>query len=95
MNKIILNKTIRPTQLQPQLYAVIKNIYKGDDYKVIVNKDNQPLCVMISYNLFENADFSFFKKNKEKKLIKQVKDYYSNLSSDEKELLDEAIGDGI
>lgn len=94
MEKITIDKTIRPTQLQPKLFSLIKELSLGNDYKVIVNKDNHPLCVMMSYSLLENMDFPFSVK-RNNNFANQVKKYYSNLASDEKDLLNEGIDDLI
>lgn len=94
MKKISLEKTIRPTNLQPKLYSVINELAKTDDYTVVVNKDNKPLCVIMSYSLAENIDLEGYIKKPSKSLAQQVKDYYKSLPSDEKELLNEAIDDG-
>ena len=49
--EISLKNVIRPTQLQPQIYSIINSLAKKDDFKVIINKENKPVCVLISYNM--------------------------------------------
>ena len=91
--KIDWKKTIRPTQLQPKLYATLKELAQEEDYMVIIGKNNTPLCILASYSLLKNIDFFILKRNK-KKLIKLMQDYYSNMSLDEQELINEGIDDG-
>ena len=89
---VSLKKTIRPTKLQPQLFSLIKELSKKKDYRLIVNKDNQPLCALVSYKFIEQLDLD--KKFDEETLGKEMEAYYKNMPKDEKDLLDLAISDG-
>jgi len=93
--KIDLKKTIRPTQLQPKLYSVVKDLSKNCDYKVIVNKNNEPLCVITSYALFKEVDLNKCQKKSDQILINQMQEYYSSFSEEEKMLLNETTDDDI
>jgi len=93
--EISLKNVIRPTQLQPQIYSIINSLAKKDDFKVIINKENKPVCVLISYNLLENIDLKKIKNKKTDQLINQMKEYYGTLSEDETLLINEGIDDGI
>jgi hypothetical protein len=92
--KINWNKTIRPTQLQPKLYSVVNSLASQHDYKVIIGKNNQPLCVLLSYSLLKNIELDDNKKAAHTQLIQDMKKYYSSLSDDETELLNDTIDDG-
>jgi len=89
----VFQKTIRPTKLQPQLYSIIKKLAKEKDYRIIIDKENQPVCVLLDYKLFEELDFQG--KFNEEELSKEVETYYQNIPKEEQELVDLAIDDGI
>ena len=89
----VFQKTIRPTKLQPQLYSIIKQLAKEKDYKIIIDKDNQPICVLLDYGLFEELGFQ--DKFDSEKLAKEAENYYQNIPEEEQELIDLAIDDGI
>lgn len=95
MKIVSLQKVIRPTQLQPKLYSIIRELEKNNDYKVIVNKNNQPACVLISYELVKDMDFEDFKPLSEKELAKEMEEYYDNMPEEDKEFMNFAIDDGI
>ena len=88
-----LHKTIRPTKLQPQLFSLIKELSKENDYRVIVDKDNEPVCVLMSYQLLQNIDIQ--KPFDEKELEDEVENYYADMPESESELIDCAIDDEI
>lgn len=90
-----LIKTIRPTHLQPKIYSVINKLSKTNDYKVIIDKDNNPMCYIVSYSLLEDIDLESKRKFSDDDLEIIMKDYYSVLSKDESELLNDAIDDWI
>ncbi|MDP4008426.1 MAG: hypothetical protein Q8P68_04520 [Candidatus Peregrinibacteria bacterium] len=92
---IPLEKTIRPTQLQPKLYSVIKQLGNTADYRVVVNKDNTPVCILISYSLMQNVDLESMLPISEEVLRKQMREYYANEPEEEKEWREFAIDDGI
>ena len=87
-----LQKTIRPTKLQPQLFSLIKKLSKKNDYRVIVDKDNHPLCALISYTLVEQLDLG--KNFDEGALADELETYYSDMPKEEQVLMDLAISDG-
>ncbi len=91
--KTELHKTIRPTKLQPQLFSLIKELSQKNDYRVIVDKDNEPVCVLISYQLLQNIDIQ--KSFDEKKLEQEVEHYYADIPESELELIDCALDDEI
>ncbi len=92
--QISIDKTIRPTQLQPKIYSIVNYLSEHEDYKVVVDKDNKPLCVMVSYGIFKKLDFYDYEQSKKNDLVKEMKSYYSSIDEDEKELLDSALLDG-
>ena len=85
-------KTIRPTQLQPQIYSVVNDLSKKKDYIIVIDKNNNPLCVIASYSLIENLDIDN-ETNHEAELIQDMNEYYSSMPSEEKELLNDSIDD--
>ena len=82
---IPLKKTIRPTQLQPKLYSVINELGEGADYRVVVNKDNKPMCVIMSYSLLKAKDLEGMIPVSEEELRRQMREYYANEPEEEKE----------
>ncbi len=94
--KISPKKTIRPTALQPQLFSVIKYLTNHDDYRLVVNKDNEPVCVMISYSLAKRFPFQEEAYKKwEQDMVASMKAYYADMPEDEKNLVNEGIDDVI
>ncbi|GEM_PF-6513703 len=87
-------KTIRPTALQPKLFSVIKHLSKHDDYRVIVDRDNEPMCVMVSFSLWKNAGFPDRHRDDEK-LVASMKAYYSDMPKEDAEWTDVGISDGL
>lgn len=95
MDIIPLKKTIRPTQLQPKLYSLINELGSNADYRVIVNQQNKPMCVLISYSLFKDIDLENLQVFSEEELRKQMREYYANEPEEDKEWREFAIDDGI
>lgn len=92
---IPIHKTIRPTKLQPQLFSVLRDLSKSHDYRLVVDKDNAPLCVMVSYDLVKELDFEQQIRTTDEDLGSQIEEYYSDLSNDEKELFHAPLDDII
>lgn len=69
----------------------------GQKVRVIfyLNKDNKPLCVMMSYSLIKNIDLEKKETEKDKILAEKIKNYYSYLSLDEKDFFESGLDDGI
>ena len=74
--QIFSNKTVRPTQLQPKLFSVINSLATNDDFKLIIDKDNNPLCYMVSYNLIKDIDLDKKMTKSDQDLEKDIVDYY-------------------
>jgi len=91
--KITREKTIRPTKLQPQLFSVINKLASKNDYRIVVDRNNEPLCALVSYSLLENMDLK--DQFDEDSLGAEVAAYYQDMPEEEKELMDLAIDDGI
>lgn len=90
------SNTIRPTNLQPRLYREIKRLAKTDDYIVIVNQENEPVCVLAGYSLIKDIELEKRKKEKMKTgktLADQIEEYYQNIPQDEKDIMDSGIED--
>lgn len=88
-------KQIRPTNLQPKLYSIVKELGNGADYRVIVDRDNRPMCVLLSYSLMRDIDLQNLQVFSEKELSKRIDEYYANMPEEDKEWLDVGIDDGI
>ncbi len=88
MYTIPLKKTIRPTQLQPRLYSIINDLGENADYRVILNRSNDPVCVLISYPLLKNVDLESMLPPSKKELEKMIEEYYANVPDEEKEWIE-------
>lgn len=91
MAYIPLQKTIRPTKLQPQLFSVVKQLSHSNDYRVVVDKDNKPLCVMVSYSLIKDINLEESIASKYKNLEEEMNLYYSSMPQEEIELINKGI----
>lgn len=51
---ILLEKTIKPSKLQPQIFALAKDFSqkKEEDYTAVVSGNNEVLCVIVTPTLF-------------------------------------------
>lgn len=51
---ILLEKTIKPSKLQPQIFALAKSFSqnKEEDYTAVVSGNNDVLCVIVTPTLF-------------------------------------------
>lgn len=88
-------KQIRPTNLQPKLYSIVKELGNGADYRVIVDKDNKPMCILASYSLLKNIDMEKLSPVSEEELRRQIREYYANEPEEDKEWREFSIDDGI
>lgn len=88
MRAIPLNKTIRPTQLQPKLYSVIKDLGEKVDYRVILNRNNDPVCFLVSYPLLKKMDLESMLPPSKKELERMIEEYYASVHEDEKEWIE-------
>lgn len=53
---ISLNKTVRPSKLQPMIFSLAKDFSKKkdrEDYKAVVSSDNEVMCVIVTPYMFE------------------------------------------
>lgn len=53
--KITLEKTIKPSKLQPQIFALAREFQnkKEEDFRAVVSPDNEVMCFIITPSLFE------------------------------------------
>ncbi len=95
--KTYASRKIRPTKLQPQIFSVLREMKHQSDYRVIVDRDDEVMAVLLSPSLLSmnNIDIQQLSNNNDESLLEEVKKYYSTLSKDEKEIADFAIDDGI
>lgn len=60
---------------------------------MIVDKDNNPLCVLAGYQLVKGIDLEKKKKQHDTELIAAMQDYYKDVPDDERELASLCIDD--
>lgn len=53
--KILLEKTLKPSKLQPQIFALAREFQKKKepDFRAVVSQDNEVMCFIITPSLFE------------------------------------------
>lgn len=53
--KITLDKTLKPSKLQPQIFAIAREFQKKKeaDFRAIVSQNNEVMCFIITPSLFE------------------------------------------
>ena len=90
-----MNRTIRPTALQPKLFSLINHLKNTDDYRVVIDRDNQPMCVLVSFSLWEQAAAERRQSHRDDRAFAQsLKAYYSDMPKEDKEWIDAGILDG-